>query len=70
MSLRRIAILFARELRASAGNFLMIFAVVVPLVFTLLINLIFGDLFAGKPSWDSTIPPVAASPKCSWRRVT
>lgn len=49
MNLRRVAILFGRELRASAGNFLMIFAVVVPIVFTLLINLVFGDVFSGRP---------------------
>jgi ABC-2 type transport system permease protein len=49
MSMRRIGVLFGRELRASAGNFLMIFAVVVPVVFSLLISLVFGDLFSGKP---------------------
>ncbi len=49
MNLRRIGILFAREVRASAGNFLMIFAVIVPVMFSLLINLVFGDLFSGKP---------------------
>ena len=49
MSLRRTAVLYARELRASAGNFLMIFALVVPVVFSLLINLVFGDVLSGKP---------------------
>jgi ABC-2 type transport system permease protein len=49
MSLRRIGVLFARELRASAGNFLMVFAVVVPVVFSLLVSLVFGDLFSGRP---------------------
>jgi ABC-2 type transport system permease protein len=49
MSIRRIGILFWRELRASAGNFLMIFAVVVPVVFSLLVSLVFGDLFSGRP---------------------
>jgi len=49
MNLRRIAVLYARELRASAGNFLMIFALVVPVVFSLLINLVFGELYSGKP---------------------
>ena len=49
MSLRRVAVLFRRELRASAGNFLMVFALVVPVVFSLLVNLVFGDLYSGQP---------------------
>lgn len=49
MSLRRIWVLFMRELRASAGNFLMIFALVVPVLFSLLVNLVFGNLFSDKP---------------------
>ncbi len=49
MNLRRIAVLYARELRASAGNFLMVFALVVPVAFSLLISLVFGDMYAGKP---------------------
>lgn len=49
MSLRRIIVLLGRELRVSAGNFLILFGLVVPLAFSLLVNLVFGDLFAGKP---------------------
>jgi ABC-2 type transport system permease protein len=41
--------LYTRELRASAGNFLMIFALVVPVAFSLLINLVFGEAYSGKP---------------------
>ncbi|MDK2981584.1 MAG: type transport system permease protein [Chloroflexota bacterium] len=49
MSLRRTFVLYARELRASAGNFLMVFALVVPVVFSLLINLVFGEAYSGRP---------------------
>ena len=49
MNLKRVGILFARELRASAGNFLIVFSIIAPIAFSLLINLFFGDLFSGKP---------------------
>ncbi len=49
MSLRRIWVLFKRELGKSATNFFFVIAVVVPLVLTLLVTLVFGDLFSSTP---------------------
>lgn len=49
MSLRRIVILLAKELIWGPRSFLFILAVVVPLVLTLLINLLVGTYFSGKP---------------------
>lgn len=49
MNLRRIFILLTKELRSSANNFLVVFAVVIPVVLSLLVNLVFGEVFSGKP---------------------
>jgi ABC-2 type transport system permease protein len=49
MSLRRVGILLRKELIRGPGNFLFIFAIIVPLVLSLVISLLFGTLFAGKP---------------------
>ena len=49
MNLRRIWILLKKELVAGPKNFFFIFAVVVPVVTSLMITLVFGDLFSGKP---------------------
>ena len=49
MSLRRIWVLFKKELGKSATNFFFVIAVVVPLVLTLLVTLVFGDLFSSTP---------------------
>ena len=49
MNLRRIFILLTKELRSSASNFLVVFAVVIPVVLSLLVNLVFGEAFSGKP---------------------
>ncbi|MCL4868204.1 MAG: ABC transporter permease [Anaerolineae bacterium] len=49
MSLRRIAILLGKELIWGPRNFLFIFAIIIPLVLTLLINLLVGTYFSGKP---------------------
>lgn len=49
MNIRRIAILLSKELWWGPKNFIFIMAVVVPLMLTLLINLLAGTLFSGKP---------------------
>jgi ABC-2 type transport system permease protein len=49
MSFRRIAILLKKELVMGPKNLLFIFALIVPLVMTLLLNLLAGSFFSGKP---------------------
>lgn len=49
MSLRRIWTLLLKELRQGAGNFFFIYALIVPVVLSLLVALVFGDLFAATP---------------------
>lgn len=49
MSIRRILILLGKEFRHTSKNFIFVFAIVVPLVLTLLVSLLFGTLFSGKP---------------------
>ncbi len=49
MSIRRIWILFKSELGRSASNFFLVYAIVMPLVLTLLVTLVFGDLFSQTP---------------------
>ena len=49
MSVRRIAILLEREIVLGPKNFMFVFAIIVPVVVTLLVNLLFGSLFTGKP---------------------
>lgn len=49
MNLRRIGVLLRKELIRGPGNFLFVFAIVVPLVLSLVVSLLFGTLFAGKP---------------------
>lgn len=49
MSLYRIAVLVRKELRFGAGNLFFILAIVYPLVLSLLVSLVFGDLFDQKP---------------------
>lgn len=49
MSLRRIFVLLGKELVWGPRNFLFIFAIIMPLVITLLINLLVGNFFSGKP---------------------
>lgn len=48
MSLRRIAVLLGKELVDGRRNFLFIFAIVVPVVITLVLSLLFGSVFSGK----------------------
>lgn len=49
MSLRRIWILLVKELRQGAGNFFFIYSLVIPVALSLLVALVFGDLFAATP---------------------
>ncbi len=49
MNTRRIGVLLSKELFWGPKNFLFIWAIVVPLVLTLLIQLLVGSFFSGKP---------------------
>jgi ABC-2 type transport system permease protein len=49
MNIRRTFVLLGKELRHGSRSFIMIFAIVVPLVLTLVVSLLFGTLFSGKP---------------------
>jgi len=49
MNLRRIGVLLSKELAHGSKNFIFIFAVVIPIAMSLVISLLFGTLFAGKP---------------------
>lgn len=50
MSLKRVAILFHREIVQGPRNFIFIWAVVAPVVISLVVSLIFGSLFSEKPT--------------------
>lgn len=49
MSLYRIGVLVAKELRHGAGNLFFILAIVYPVILSLLVSLVFGDVFAQQP---------------------
>jgi ABC-2 type transport system permease protein len=49
MSIQRILVLFRKEIKINASNFLVVFAVIIPIVLSLLVTLVFGDLFADEP---------------------
>ena len=49
MNLRRIGVLFLKDLRFGSRGFIFVFAVVMPLVLSLIISLLFGSLFSEKP---------------------
>jgi ABC-2 type transport system permease protein len=49
MNLSRIFVLLGKEIRHSSKNFIFVFAIVIPIVLTLLVTLMFGTLFSGKP---------------------
>ena len=49
MSARRVGVLLAKEFTRGATNFIFIFALVVPIVFSLVLNLLFGSFCSGKP---------------------
>lgn len=54
MSIRRVAILLEREIVRGPKNFMFIFVLVVPVVLSLLVNLIFGAFFVEKPKLGVT----------------
>ena len=49
MSLRRVGVLLGKEFMRGTRNFIFIFALVVPIVFSLVLSLLFGSFFSGKP---------------------
>lgn len=49
MSPRRIGILLEKEIREGATNFLTIYVIVMPILLSLLVTLVFGDLFTAIP---------------------
>ena len=49
MNSRRIALLLVKEFAQGSNSFVLILAVVMPLVLSAVVVLVFGDLFAGKP---------------------
>lgn len=49
MSLRRVFVLLGKEFLRGPRNFIFIFALVVPIVLTLVLSLLFGTFFSGKP---------------------
>lgn len=49
LSPRRIGVLLLKDIRQGSKNFLAVYALVAPIVLTLLVNLVFGDLFAQTP---------------------
>ncbi|MBN1136489.1 MAG: ABC transporter permease [Anaerolineae bacterium] len=49
MNIRRVGLLLFREMVQGPKNFIFVFAVVVPLAMSLVMSLIFGTLFSGKP---------------------
>jgi ABC-2 type transport system permease protein len=49
MSLRRIGILLQKEFVQGPKNFIFIFGLVMPVVLTLVLSLLFGSFFSGKP---------------------
>jgi ABC-2 type transport system permease protein len=49
LSPRRVAVLLLKDVRQGSKNFLAVYAVITPVILTLLVNLVFGDLFAQTP---------------------
>jgi ABC-2 type transport system permease protein len=49
MSIRRIVVLLGKDMIWGPKNFMFIFALIIPLVITLLLNLLAGSFFSGKP---------------------
>ena len=48
MSMRRVGVLLGKELRLGWRNVFFIFAVVMPVAFTIIVSLVFGTIFSGK----------------------
>jgi ABC-2 type transport system permease protein len=49
MNFKRVGVLLVKEFVQGASGFLFIFAIVVPVVLSLVVTLLFGTLFSGKP---------------------
>lgn len=49
MNLRRVGILLAKEFTTGSKSFMFLFAIVMPIAITLVLNLVFGSVFSGKP---------------------
>jgi ABC-2 type transport system permease protein len=49
MSIRRIGILLQKEIIQGPKNFIFIFGLVMPVILTLVLSLVFGSFFSGKP---------------------
>lgn len=49
MNLRRIGVLFGKELAGGPKNFMFTFAIVIPVIMSLVLSLLFGTIFSGKP---------------------
>ncbi len=49
MNIGRVVTLLGKEFSAGTRNFIFVFALVVPIVFTLVVSLLFGTLFLGTP---------------------
>ncbi len=49
MSPRRVVALLAKEIRLGAANFFLAYSLVFPVLLSLLVVLVFGDLFSGRP---------------------
>jgi ABC-2 type transport system permease protein len=50
MNLSRIFTLLAKDIRACSKSFFFIFALLAPVVITLVVSLVFGNLVSGRPS--------------------
>ena len=50
MSLRRVGVLLGKEILHGPKNFILVFAIVAPIIISLLISLIFGTLLTQKPN--------------------
>ncbi len=49
MNIRRVYVLLGKEIRHTSKNFIFVFAIVIPIVLSLVVTLLFGSLFSGKP---------------------
>lgn len=54
MNLRRLGTLVIKEIRYAPKNFFFMFSIGIPILFSLVISLAFGTLFAGKPKFGIT----------------
>ncbi|MEQ8672499.1 MAG: ABC transporter permease [Aggregatilineales bacterium] len=49
MNMRRIGVLFTKEIRQGAKNFFFIYAIIMPVILSLIVTLAFGDIFSATP---------------------